>query len=504
MISTLVMLMGIVFLASNCKGQTQTVDNKVTITYSTEHGTALASKTVDKDYKLVAEDLPNISAEDFVFEGWYIEGTKATVGYVVTKNITLSAKWKAKITITYSTEHGTAPASKTVDKDYKLVAEDLPNISAEDFVFEGWYIGETKASAGYTVTQSIILKAKWDKLQYISFTTSKNIGEKVSFTIDADVADQPDVWIDLNNNGIREVGEDIERFGNVNNSNLQKYIVANQTFRLYGNVTYLYCVGSFTSIDFNGCKALQGLNCYGNQLNTLDVRECKALKSLSCWNNKLTSLDVKECKALQILNCSGNQLDTLDVRECKALQILKCWGNKLTSLEVSECKVLKELACSNNRLTILEVTECKALKYLGCSGNQLETLDVRECKALQDLKCSNNTLTILDVSECKALESLHCESNQLTSLNMSQETKLKKLFIHKNKIQGASMDSLISSLPTVSTTSQNSGEFIIVDNIGMPSEENTYTSQNINDAKAKNWKVYDANADAYGLSKIEL
>ena len=77
-VGTLAMLMSVVFLISGCKSQTQRGQGdseQVTITYSTEHGTAPASKQVDKNYKLTAGDLPSLSATGFVFEGWYI-GTR--------------------------------------------------------------------------------------------------------------------------------------------------------------------------------------------------------------------------------------------------------------------------------------------------------------------------------------------------------------------------------------------------------------------------------------------
>ena len=161
-IASLAILMGIAFFVSSCKNQRQTTPTKITIKYLTEKGIAPKTKTVDSGYRLKAEDLPSISAEGFIFEGWHIGETMVPIGYTVYKDITLTAKWEVeKVTITYSTEHGTAPASETVDSGYRLKAEDLPTISAEGFIFEGWYIGETKVSVGYVVTKDISLTAKW-------------------------------------------------------------------------------------------------------------------------------------------------------------------------------------------------------------------------------------------------------------------------------------------------------------------------------------------------------
>ena len=67
----------------------------------------------------------------------------------------------AKVTITYSTTKGEAPVPKTVNSGYKLTEDDLISISAENCIFAGWYIGETKIYSGYTVTASVTLTAKW-------------------------------------------------------------------------------------------------------------------------------------------------------------------------------------------------------------------------------------------------------------------------------------------------------------------------------------------------------
>ena len=68
----------------------------VTITYSTEWGTPPTPVMVEMDYKLRDEDLPSLSAEHSQFEGWFIGETKITSGYVVKKDITLTAKWTKK------------------------------------------------------------------------------------------------------------------------------------------------------------------------------------------------------------------------------------------------------------------------------------------------------------------------------------------------------------------------------------------------------------------------
>ena len=64
-------------------------------------------------------------------------------------------------TVTYSTEHATAPEKLTVADGTALTAEQLPALTAEGYTFGGWYDGETKAEAGYKVTKNVTLTAKW-------------------------------------------------------------------------------------------------------------------------------------------------------------------------------------------------------------------------------------------------------------------------------------------------------------------------------------------------------
>ena len=58
---------------------------------------------------------------------------------------------------------GDLPADITVESGTKLTAEQLEVLdSTDNYIFEGWYDGETKAEGGtYTVTKDVTLVAKW-------------------------------------------------------------------------------------------------------------------------------------------------------------------------------------------------------------------------------------------------------------------------------------------------------------------------------------------------------
>ncbi len=166
---------------SSCKGNA--VNVYYTIIYETAYGTAPESKKVLSGTIITAQDLPELTADGYTFEGWYIDSTKITpeLNYTVNYNIKLTAKWSevtaapptpASYTVSYSTDHGQAPQTKTVLSGTALTAADLPDLTAQGYVFEGWYIGTTKITEGYEVSGNITLTAKWEKAFTVTYVSA--------------------------------------------------------------------------------------------------------------------------------------------------------------------------------------------------------------------------------------------------------------------------------------------------------------------------------------------
>lgn len=89
-------------------------------------------------------------------------------------------------TITYETEHGTAPLDRTAEDGQILDETYIFPISADGYTFKGWFDGETEVKAGeYKVTKDVTFTAKWEvavKTYTVSFTTA--IGTKPdSYTV---------------------------------------------------------------------------------------------------------------------------------------------------------------------------------------------------------------------------------------------------------------------------------------------------------------------------------
>ncbi len=200
-----------------------------------------------------------------------------------------------------------------------------------------------------------------------------------------------------------------------------------------------------TTLNLNGCPALQYLNCNQNKLTTLTVDKCPQLETVVCRENKLTTLNlnnnpfikevycqdntlinlfINKCTALKILNCDFNQLTTLILDECDNLQKLQCIGNQLSILELSKncAPVLKSLQCTSNKLIILNLGGFSALTEVNCSYNHLHTLIVDHCVNLSTLILYINPLTALSFKECAAVQKI--DPVELLQLNLILELNL--------------------------------------------------------------------------------
>ena len=192
---------------------------------------------------------------------------------------------------------------------------------------------------------------------YIMITTSKARGETISLGISVDQVNWSNVWIDLNNNGVKDEGERVTKF-----TLGDQYTIQSQTFSIYGIVTSLSCSNNkITSLDISGNTSLTSLYCNDNELTTLDVSDCTELRYLYCSNNQLTSLDVSNDTALVILDCYNTSLTSLDLSGNTAFEYLTCYNTPLTSIDVSGCTKLKTLLCYDSQLTSLDISGCEML-----------------------------------------------------------------------------------------------------------------------------------------------
>lgn len=130
---------------------------KYNVTYETEYGTTPSERKVSV---LTANELPELTNEDYSLVGWYDEGGKKyTTGEVLNSDVHLIAHWVAKtFTLTYESVHGTVaqPTGKV------SAIPTLPTPTEEGYYFAGWfYEDETEAKTGDILREDTTLYAKW-------------------------------------------------------------------------------------------------------------------------------------------------------------------------------------------------------------------------------------------------------------------------------------------------------------------------------------------------------
>ena len=300
----------------------------------------------------------------------------------------------------------------------------------------------------------------------------------------------------------------------------------------------LNCSGNqLTELDLSKNTALRSLFCQNNQLSTLDLSACKELKWITCSQNQIKGAGMDALiESLPIivdatLEVRYGQNDSNEMTaEQSAAAKMKGWKpmayspetgwviissgdipiptmvaiNETTFPDAHFRNFLKAQSYGSDEILtgeeIAEVTSLNvpfknieslkgieyftALTSLSCGDNNLTELDISKNTALTILSCGNNQLTRLDVSKNRALTSIICSMNKLTSLDLSRCPELTNLTCYQNQIKGTAMDSLIQSLPTIS-----SGTITVYNNTNNWNwpEQNVMTTVQVANAKAKGW-----------------
>ncbi len=156
------------------------------------------------------------------------------------------------------------------------------------------------------------------------FTTAKNIGEEINFTL----AYISSFWVDFGDGNLMK----FERDGESIFIDVKGYLKG-QTIKIYGDKTQgndltIPELSKITEIDVSSNSNLLGLICSNNLLTDLDVSNNTMLLYLYCNSNNLTSLDVSNNTMLEYLDCNSNNLTSLDVGS-KRLVKLECEHNRL-------------------------------------------------------------------------------------------------------------------------------------------------------------------------------
>ncbi|WP_052458422.1 Ig-like domain-containing protein, partial [Capnocytophaga canis] len=213
------------------------------------------------------------------------------------------------------------------------------------------YITATSTEGGKTAT--CVVKVTDEETPKMVLKTTAN---SLKLVINADPQDQNDVWIDLNNNGQKDTGENVTSFNNWLYGTSTNYTInqltSEKTVTIYGKVTILNCSqNQLTNLDVTKNPYLNDLDCYSNQLIDLDISKNTKLQGFDCADNQLTNLDISKNTELVSLWCINNQLTSLDISKNTNLTILWCGANQLRDLDISKNTKLNWIYIVNNNLT---------------------------------------------------------------------------------------------------------------------------------------------------------
>ena len=160
---------------------------KFVVTFDNE-GTRTTA-IIDNGGKLTAPAAP--TKEGYRFDGWYYvnNGGKAKWNFdtdIVTRAMTLTAKWVQTYTVAFDTNGGSAVAPVTVDAGSTVTKPADPTKSG--YTFGGWYMENTYENPydfHAAVTGSLTLYAKWNAIVYSdpTYAVSAPAAENGSVTV---------------------------------------------------------------------------------------------------------------------------------------------------------------------------------------------------------------------------------------------------------------------------------------------------------------------------------
>lgn len=136
------------------------------VTFDSAGGSNIETQNIEYGKKAKYPKEP--SKKGYTFVGWYLGNDKYDFDKKVTKNIILVAHYKKEqekedvFVVTFDSNGGSKVTSQNVISGQKAVKPNNP--TRNDYIFEGWYLGNNQYNFNSLVKSNITLKAKWSKV----------------------------------------------------------------------------------------------------------------------------------------------------------------------------------------------------------------------------------------------------------------------------------------------------------------------------------------------------
>ena len=329
---------------------------------------------------------------------------------------------------------------------------------------------------------------------HVSFKTTMKKGDKLKISIKCREEEKPNVWIDLDGNGVKDPGDTIPNYvddqGNEVTgfqSGYTTYICGadNATVSIWGDLTRVVLLGcdveeidhsnlpglltlgilsdevfnqpldlspnpllqqlmltytpGVTEVDLTANPDLRFLIVPNSGIKKLDLSKNSKLERIDLEHTQVASLDPTAYPNLVDLNVSYTNVSDLDLSQNTVLSVLNAEGCGLESIDLTNNTQLTVVHLADNRLTDIKVNHLAALETLFVGKNALKTLDVSGMENLYDFRCADNLLTEIKTGNNSNVFYLEASNNQLSTINLSSFTTMAGLHLDGNKITSVSM-----------------------------------------------------------------
>ena len=235
-------------------------DKTITIKFDSDGGSLVTSIELAEPGKIEKPEDPE--KDGFVFAGWYANGSLFDFDTVISKSITLKAKWENAVTLNLN--------SAGFEEQILLVPQNstykLPVLERNGYNFLGWYDSLTneKIEDDYVFVEDMMLTAKWYKKTQYAVTYFYN-----SIILKEDITFEGDEYTPFvpNLEGFTFVGyytsTDYTTEFNFDNLGRTNYIYAKFTPNTYkitfgttgmtADVLYSNRIGKLPTLNLSGC-----------------------------------------------------------------------------------------------------------------------------------------------------------------------------------------------------------------------------------------------------------
>lgn len=308
------------------------------------------------------DEIPKLEYDNYIFIGWYhdVDFTiEANYGMLLTKNITLYAKWELE-TFTITLDCTNYYICEIITIKDSIIPYNLPELTSDEMTFEGWYLDgnlSNPISPGIELDQNITLYAKWGSYHEHQFTDWQiyDVGETYIILYQTCLTCEYTRYEKLESSSdILDYLEDLttnEDLAEV--KNMITISISDEVKNCYGvNITYIVdqLSGRLDEFELSSDVNTQLMLAYADALSSIQLERAKQslLLSMASDINTINNLDTYTQDSITTLNemfyVIENQIyDTTNLNAVENLTLYwdVCINNLITTILTADNGLLK-------------------------------------------------------------------------------------------------------------------------------------------------------------------